>query len=357
MDEIVKLLASHPEFSSWLMSDSYGRGMTRGDLRKAFPSLRFRPEGEAIVRLYRKDPTALRRAASLASGFSSGADAARLTGLRSLLPRLAGAGRIFSGFGGLATALLGGEAMEALAEDREARDRIREMDRNRAVARSLDRELRRADRMGDRERQLIEDARARQARLRREIDSSVYTAEPPLPVPDPRRPATVGDTGVMGPSTPLQSVQATPRDPWMIQRGSEQMYRPYDLDEIRVVGPSSTPGGRGAHMEASEAVQGQRPPVVQAAPAPEATPSSILAERMRELMPTTLVEKTRRADMGVPVQDIVMAELRREPETRRQWVKSDIPGVMGTWQDLPYELQPATTLSEREIRRMIEESR
>jgi hypothetical protein len=56
--------------------------------------------------------------------------------------------------------------------------------------------------------------------------------------------------------------------------------------------------------------------------------------------------------MGVPVQDIVMAELRR-----RQFVKSDIPGVMGTWQDLPYELQPATTLSEREIKRMIEASR
>jgi hypothetical protein len=52
-----------------------------------------------------------------------------------------------------------------------------------------------------------------------------------------------------------------------------------------------------------------------------------------------------------------MAELRRQPEMRRQFVKSDIPGVMGTWQDLPYELQPATTLSEREIKRMIEASR
>jgi hypothetical protein len=61
--------------------------------------------------------------------------------------------------------------------------------------------------------------------------------------------------------------------------------------------------------------------------------------------------------MGVPVQDVVMAELQRKPEMRRQWVKSDIPGVMGTWQDLPYELQPATMLSEREIRRMIEQGR
>jgi hypothetical protein len=105
--------------------------------------------------------------------------------------------------------------------------------------------------------------------------------------------------------------------------------------------------GRGAHMDMLESFQGQRPPA----------PTAPVVERMRELMPTTLVERTRRADMGVPVQDIIMAELRRQPEMRRQFVKSDIPGVMGTWQDLPYELQPATTLSEREIRRMIEASR
>jgi len=111
--------------------------------------------------------------------------------------------------------------------------------------------------------------------------------------------------------------------------------------------------GRGAHMNMLESFQGQRPPA----------PTAPVVERMRSLMPsapTKLIDRgveLRRADMGVPVQDVVMAELRREPEMRRQFVKSDIPGVMGTWQDLPYELQPATTLSEREIRRMIEASR
>ena len=145
--------------------------------------------------------------------------------------------------------------------------------------------------------------------------------------------------------------------PWLIGGGAGTLALSQLFGGEEEVAPESVMRGRGAHMEPLEAFQGQRPPVVQAAPEPEATPSSILSGRMRELMPTTLVEKTRRADMGVPVQDIVMAELRREPETRRQWVKSDIPGVMGTWQDLPYELQPATTLSEREIRRMIEESR
>ena len=300
MDEIARLLTSHPEFSSWLMSDSYTKDVSRGDLRRAFQTLRFRPEGEEIIRLFQRDPTALRRAASVASGFSSGADAARLTGLRSLLPRLAGVGRgLVGGLGGLAAGFLGGEGMDILAEDRAARDRIREMDRNRAVARSLDRELRSADRRGDEQRQRLEDARARQARLRREIDSSVYTAERPLPVPMPRRPAPVAELSTMEPSVA-------------------------SIGRPRPDAPA------------------RRAPVV---------------DRMRELMPTTLVERTRRSDMGVPVQDIVMAELRRQPEMRRQFVKSDIPGVMGTWQDLPYELQPATTLSEREIRRIIEASR
>lgn len=307
MDEIARLLTSHPEFSSWLMSDSYTKDVSRGDLRRAFQTLRFRPEGEEIIRLFQRDPTALRRAASVASGFSSGADAARLTGLRSLLPRLAGVGRGLSGgLGGLAAAFLGGEAMDILAEDKAAKDRIREMDRNRAVARSLDRELRSADRRGDEQRQRLEDARARQARLRREIDSSVYTAERPLPVSMARRPVSVAERDLEG--------------------------------RLRVT------------MEPSVASISRPRPDAPARRAP-------VVERMRELMPTTLVERTRRSDMGIPVQDIVMAELRREPEMRRQFVKSDIPGVMGTWQDLPYELQPATTLSEREIRRMIEASR
>ena len=48
---------------------------------------------------------------------------------------------------------------------------------------------------------------------------------------------------------------------------------------------------------------------------------------------------------------------RPAPRTTRQFVPSNRPGVMGSWQDLPYELQPATTLSEREIHRMIRESR
>ena len=308
MDEIARLLTSHPEFSSWLMGDSYTKDVSRGDLRKAFQTLRFRPEGEEIIRLFQTDPTALRRAASVASGFSSGADAARLTGLRSLLPRLAGVGRgLVGGLGGLAAGFLGGEGMDVLAEDRAARDRIREMDRNRTVARSLDRELRSADRRGDEQRKRIEDARAKQARLRRQIDSSVYTAERPLPVPMPRRPASVAERDLEG--------------------------------RLRVMEPSVASIGR--------------PQPESAPPQPEVAPRRApVVERMRELMPTTLVERTRRADMGVPVQDIVMAELRR-----RQFVKSDIPGVMGTWQDLPYELQPATTLSEREIKRMIEASR
>ena len=44
-------------------------------------------------------------------------------------------------------------------------------------------------------------------------------------------------------------------------------------------------------------------------------------------------------------------------ESQPQWVKSDRPGISGSWQDLPYELQPQTTLSEREIMRMIRGSR
>jgi hypothetical protein len=64
MDEIARLLTSHPEFSSWLMGDSYTKDVSRGDLRKAFQTLRFRPEGEEIIRLFQTDPTALRRAAS-----------------------------------------------------------------------------------------------------------------------------------------------------------------------------------------------------------------------------------------------------------------------------------------------------
>ena len=106
-------------------------------------------------------------------------------------------------------------------------------------------------------------------------------------------------------------------------------------------------------MNMLESFQGQRPPA----------PTAPVVERMRSLMPsapTRLIDRgveLRRADMGIPVQDIVMAELRREPEMRRQFVKSDIPGVMGTRQDLPYELQPATMLSEREIMRMIEQGR
>jgi len=285
MDEIARLLTSHPQFSSWLMSDGYIKDVSRGDLRRAFATLRFRPEGEEIIRLFKTDPTALRRAASVASGFSSGADTAGLTGLRSLMPRLAGVGRgLAGGVAGILGSVVGGNVVDMLQKDKAAKDIISEMDRNLNVGRSLDRELRSADRRGDEQRQRIADARERQARLRRQIDSSVYTAEPPLPAVAP-------------------------------------MGRPR---------PESAP---------------RRAPVV---------------ERMRNLMPsepTALVERTRRADMGVPVQDVVMAELQRKPEMRRQFVKSDIPGVMGTWQDLPYELQPATTLSEREIRRMIEQGR
>lgn len=303
MDEIARLLTSHPQFSSWLMSDGYIKDVSRGDLRRAFASLRFRPEGEEIIRLFKTDPTALRRAASVASGFSGGADTAGLTGLRSLMPRLAGVGRgLAGGLAGILGSVAVDDVVDMLQKDKAAKDMISEMDRNLNVGRSLDRELRSADRRGDEQRQRIADARERQARLRRQIDSSVYTAELPLPVPRPRRPARVGEPGMMEPSVaPI----GRPR-------------------------PESAP---------------RRAPVV---------------ERMRNLMPsepTALVERTRRADMGVPVQDVVMAELQRKPEMRRQWVKSDIPGVMGTWQDLPYELQPATMLSEREIRRMIEQGR
>jgi len=137
--------------------------------------------------------------------------------------------------------------------------------------------------------------------------------------------------------------------PWLIGGGAGALA----LDQIF--------GGEEAPVapEASP-IRGQaQPPLpVEVSPSPSPIPRPRpVVERMRDLMPTTLVENTRRADMGVPVQDIVMAELRRKPEMRRQFVKSHTPGVMGTWQDLPYELRPATTLSEREIRRMIEASR
>ena len=190
-------------------------------------------------------------------------------------------------------------------------------------------------------------------------------------VPRAQTPATSSGTAVVG-RGPMAVSRPTPQGiaglssgatppsgrsllPWLIGGGagtlalSQLLGGEEEAPPVVEVMPEPVVRGRGAHMELLEAFQGQRPPV----PAPPAP----VVDRMRELMPTTLVEKTRRADMGVPVQDIVMAELRREPETRRQWVKSDIPGVMGTWQDLPYELQPATTLSEREIRRMIEASR
>lgn len=144
--------------------------------------------------------------------------------------------------------------------------------------------------------------------------------------------------------------------PWLIGGGtgalalSQLLGGEEEMPLTPEVMPEPMVRGRGAHMALPEAFQGQRPP----------PPAPTTVDRMRNLMPsepTALVERTRRADMGVPVQDVVMAELQRKPEMRRQFVKSDIPGVMGTWQDLPYELQPATTLSEREIKRMIEASR
>jgi len=144
--------------------------------------------------------------------------------------------------------------------------------------------------------------------------------------------------------------------PWLIGGGtgalalSQLLGGEEEMSLTPEVMPEPMVRGRGAHMALPEAFQGQRPP----------PPAPTTVERMRNLMPsepTALVERTRRADMGVPVQDVVMAELQRKPEMRRQFVKSDIPGVMGTWQDLPYELQPATMLSEREIMRMIEKGR
>lgn len=142
--------------------------------------------------------------------------------------------------------------------------------------------------------------------------------------------------------------------PWLIGGGtgalalSQLLGGEEEMPLTPEVMPEPMVRGRGAHMALPEAFQGQRPPA----------PTTV--ERMRNLMPsepTALVERTRRIGSPEVVQDVVMAELQRKPEMRRQFVKSDIPGVMGTWQDLPYELQPATMLSEREIMRMIKQGR
>jgi hypothetical protein len=311
METIVQqLLQHHPDLASWVMSDDFwNRGaMSRGDLRKAFPTLRRHRSGEEVVKQILKNPTALRREVSLASGFASGANAARLAGLRSLLPSIARGALGKGSIAGIAATLLGGQAMDVLSEDAAAKDRVREMEFNRAMNRSLDRELRSADRRAEEERQRMADARQQMERIRQ---------APPIPRP----------------------MEPNMNDgPWLNVR-----HAPRDTPRIRNDGPPL--------LDRSVTT-----PEPARASAPARAPS--LKERMRAEINRRMTTPNSLTEMGrMPIEDIVMAEIRRQPETRKQWVPSSIPGVMGSWQDLPYELQPAPTLSEREILRMIAESR
>jgi len=106
MDIAEIIFRYHPEFASAMMRDGgVGGDLTRGELRRRFPTLRFRPrrETQAIIEAFRRNPASLRSTLAKSAGFASGATGARLgirnpllgrlaAGARALAPKLLGAG-------------------------------------------------------------------------------------------------------------------------------------------------------------------------------------------------------------------------------------------------------------------------
>lgn len=90
MDIIELIFRHHPELASAMMrGDGIGADLTKGELRRMFPTLRFRPqkETENIIKAFRQNPAALRSSLAQSAGYGSGATAARLALANPMLAR------------------------------------------------------------------------------------------------------------------------------------------------------------------------------------------------------------------------------------------------------------------------------
>ena len=364
MDIIEIIFRHHPELASAMMrGEGIGADLTRGQLRQMFPSLRFRPqkETEAIVRAFRQNPAALRSGLAQSAGFGGGSAGARLALRNPMLAR--GSAALRSGsLAGLATLALpaaldqvkprtsergrmfGHDTLRQTPSSMRPEDMVRMSDilyegaedpRRMAPAgagqtMTLQDELDNFERM---QRQVAEGraeagtlavpgsprTQDRRSRLERALveqargfDEATLSAEAAQRRQEARRQAVADfNNNRVRPAAPIMPRDIRPDEPEM--GGGMQSV----LDELlamdRMVPPPS--GGKGspvARIPVKSRGRGQG--------------------QAKEVLP----------DIGKPA-----------PRTTRQFVPSNRPGVMGSWQDLPYELQPATTLSEREILRMI----
>jgi hypothetical protein len=373
MDIIEIIFRHHPELASAMMrGEGIGADLTRGQLRRMFGTLRHRPrkETEAIIRAFRQNPAALRNALAQSAGFGSGATGARLAlsnpmlargrsallrgggaaGLASLaIPAILDADKDLPGIQADGTTsqrgrMLGHDTLRQTPFSMRPEDMVRMSDiiyegaedprrttpAGASQTMTLQDELDNFERM---QRQVAEGraeagtlavpgsprTRDRRSRLERALveqarglDEATLSAEAAQRRQEAHRQAVADfNNNRVRPAAPIMPRDIRPDEPEM--GGGMQSVLEELLAMDRMVPPPS--GGKDspvARIPVKSRGRGEG--------------------QAKEVLP----------DIGKPA-----------PRTTRQFVPSNRPGVMGSWQDLPYELQPATTLSEREILRLI----